>query len=132
MKLQYALYGKCIERTLISVHILHALASRECSPIRVTQKSIPYRNGTAAIENGYANTNGHYVENGNGVHLQNGHSHNAEHSDDEYIDTVEVNILFREEINDKITESIFYVLFYLIKFCVHYNKYFYSCLMMIV
>lgn len=55
-------------------------ASRESSPIRAG-----LRNG---VENGYANTNGH--TNGNGAHLPNGHSNAVEHSDDEYIDTVEV------------------------------------------
>lgn len=54
-------------------------ASREASPIRA-----PLRNG---IENGYVNG----FTNGNGAtHLQNGHSNTADHSDDEYIDTVEV------------------------------------------
>lgn len=65
----------------------------------------------AAIENGYANSNGHY-ENGNGVHLQNGHSHNTEHSDDEYIDTVEVNIIWRrnKRQNNQTNFIFFYVL----------------------
>lgn len=44
-----------------------------------------YRNG---LENGY--TNGHVYENGNGNHMQNGHI-TTDPSDDEYIDTVEVN-----------------------------------------
>lgn len=55
-------------------------ASRETSPTRVPEKA-------TAHQNGY--TNGHSYENGNGVHLQNGFSNNADHSDDEYIDTVE-------------------------------------------
>lgn len=64
--------------TFIAIHA--RTASRESSPIRAG-----LRNG---IENGFVNSNGH--TNGNGVHLQNGHSNAAEHSDDEYIDTVEV------------------------------------------
>lgn len=62
----------------ISYNACTYTASRESSPIRAG-----LRNG---LENGF--TNGH--TNGNGVHLQNGHSNATEHSDDEYIDTVEV------------------------------------------
>lgn len=57
-------------------------ASRESSPIRASER---YRNGHG---NGYMN--GHMYENGNGSHMQNGHQSATDHSDDEYIDTVEV------------------------------------------
>lgn len=51
-----------------------------------------------ALENGYVNgTNGHSHENGNGVHMPNGYGNNADHSDDEYIDTVEVNSTTRPD-----------------------------------
>lgn len=59
-----------------------ASASRESSPIRSSER---YRN---AHGNGYVN--GHIYENGNGNHMQNGHQSATDHSDDEYIDTVEV------------------------------------------
>lgn len=56
-------------------------ASREASPIRISERSQRYRNETD-YTNG--NINGH---------LHNGHITTAEPSDDdEYIDTVEVNM----------------------------------------
>lgn len=62
-------------------------ASRESSPVRASERALHYRN-----ENGYSNIRPY--ENGNGTYLQNGHISTTDHSDDEYIDTVEVINVF--------------------------------------
>lgn len=59
-------------------------ASREASPVRVSEHATHYQNG---IENGF--TNGNAYENNNKSQALNGHL-TTDPSDDEYIDTVEV------------------------------------------
>lgn len=59
-------------------------ASREASPVRVSEHGSHYQNG---MENGYINGNAYENNNRNQAH--NGHL-TTDPSDDEYIDTVEV------------------------------------------
>lgn len=66
-------------------------ASREASPIRPNfagDLSVPKENGINGSD-GSTYTNGHSETNGNGNGYTNGHI--TEHSDDEYIDTVDVS-----------------------------------------
>lgn len=75
-------------------------ASRESSPIRpnfVGDGLVPKENGINGLDvpvytNGHSETNGNGNGNLNGNGYTNGHI--TEHSDDEYIDTVDVKILF--------------------------------------
>lgn len=69
---------------MLNYSIAYLSASREASPIRASEKSIRYRSEKENHRSYSANSSDHIL---------NGHV-TTEPSDDEYIDTVEVNMIY--------------------------------------